>query len=167
MGVQIYRLLISSSCSGGPQVLPAEDRHTSWEMTTYRICRNVLSLNNNNNTIIIIIISLYALLCVNVCEWWAVSRFVPLLVEAKPRYIFMQVLSHKAARDFVKLTICSKVNDGHYNFSAKYLSVLHCYSPKEQLKGYGGGSQDSISLVCHCSPPLHTRTEQYGLSLRK
>lgn len=37
----------------------------------------------------------------------------------------MQVLSHKAARDFVKLTICSKVSDGHYNLSENYLSVLH------------------------------------------
>lgn len=34
MGVQIYRLPISSSCSGILQVVRAEDRQDVWEMDT-------------------------------------------------------------------------------------------------------------------------------------
>lgn len=120
MGVQIYRLLISSSCSGGLQVLCAEDIQDSWEMATHCVCRNVMSLI----IIIIIICSMYAPLCKCVWVMGSQQKGKKIQVYAIACRGENKVLSHKAARDYVKMTICSKVSDGHYNFSENYLSVL-------------------------------------------
>lgn len=92
------------------------------------------------------------------------------LFEAKSRYACMQILSHKAARDVVKLDICSKGSHGHCNFSEKPLSVLHrvigLKSSRKNVIGKGGGER-LLHLLCCNLLPLHTGTAQYGLSLSK
>lgn len=74
----------------------------------------------------------------------------------------MQVLSHKAARDFVKLDICLKRSHGFVIFFRKAsFCITLSYRPKEQQEGCWRGEGGKAAFMLQSFTPAHRNSTKW------